>query len=171
MLTKEIPGREQLASSPIETMESAQRASPIEFPFGAFSGDLGGGAGAGVMFFHWHASPSELLSAIAEIEPLLRDFSKAEADSFQQRFGQARNKGGKLTAELLDEVNTILKESDSTIGWWGSFADLKNSQEGFCNDFRLQFRLDLGSRLKSGHSPIDNSEEPAFIEFIREFGF
>lgn len=158
-------------NSPAEIMEQAQQASPLEFPFGAFSGDLGGGAGAGVMFFHWHASPTQLLNTIAQVEPLVRDFSQSEADNFKQRFDEARLAGESLTAELLVEVNAILKASDSIIDWWGTFEELKSIRNEFCDDLRSQFRLHVRTSDSVEAGPLHDAEVAPFVDFIRAFGF
>jgi hypothetical protein len=143
--------------------------------WGVFSyGDAPGAIGGGVGSIEWFPTRSALLTFIADVFPYdppgLGDTgivaSVVTAITANMQHGVISNADG------INRLNHALTRY-SQITWIGTFAELCNSDDAFCQDVRSWYRKQIDDDQKADidqHAPIQPAEFDEFCDVIQEYG-
>ena len=158
-----------------EVAWTAEDEPPTKKSWGFFSyGDAPAGIGGGIGQFQWYKSREEMLEYIRrhltflmpgqssidpgrvarEVEETVAAFSGQEED----------------LESLRQKLNTILR-TFSIIDWWGTLAELLQSDETFPTSVRSWYREVRSEGEEEGtDEPIADNELDEFLTEISEFG-
>ncbi|MFN5059357.1 MAG: hypothetical protein ACK5GU_05480 [Chloroflexota bacterium] len=131
--------------------------------------------GGGVGHFSWHANRSDLCAFIAEVLPYITNTSGQHGAVAEVTTAITANmQHGVISDENgIERLNHIL-EHYSQIDWIGTFAELCNSDDEFCQRVRHWYRRrvddDAPKASFDRHAPIHPDEIDEFREAISEYG-
>jgi hypothetical protein len=152
-------------------MASAEN-NPTSHGFGFFTyGDAPGGIGGGVGAFQWFASAKERDDYIIHLSPYIYDSvdSEAEYQELTNFFSELASTYGASSAEFQQAYNTRLRGNIQSC-WTGSFQELCQSSNSFCQDVRAWFRgADEDSETRNDN-PITPREKRSFVRAIQTYG-
>lgn len=134
---------------------------PLGFPFLMFTCDPHIGA------FQFFKDEAEAIEFLSKYGLGVND----EDEEYNKLAGTLLAGKTKLEATIVHQLNQIYEDTTSEeLEWWGTFEDLCESDDMFCQDWRERFRNSEDEEVNLT-SPIMPEEQKKFIKYITEGHF
>ena len=146
--------------------EAAER-DPREYPYGLFVAD------EQISIHLWFADATSALRGyvVSDLLVHILDEDDTTSRAAVQDVLERALAAGHGIEQVVEELNRITGD-ESQLLWCGTFDSLLSGDAEHARRMRSEFRDDRddgdGDRL---FAPIGSDETPAFVEFIRQYGF
>ena len=150
-----------MITDPRERLEAAHEQDPRDVPYGVFIRDPWP---AGVGMFFWYRDAEAREAALLDEHHLVGD-GVDEWPAARGKLSELLTELGELRPDTAERSRAIT-DCCYHVEWWGTFEDLARGGDEFSVDVRDGFLDEDG-----GGRPVSASEDAAFVEHVRHYGF